>query len=111
MATDKLSPGGQNPRPGRPGASSHISGQPNDADDPTNDMQDPAKVPSQLGDNAGGNLSNRDEGGGGERHGSASFLGHGEEPPISDDHPPRGQRGLPNVEDSPRNTPGGKSSQ
>ena len=93
-------------------AAKPIAGRPssNEADE---ELQNPADIPSRL---TARELRARDpakagdgESKTGERHASASFSGPKGEPIISDEDPPRGNRGLPRHKDIPRKTPGGKS--
>lgn len=79
-------------------ASQPIGGQPRSADEDS-DLQKPEDAPSFL---TARELQARDpakgESGadaGGERHGAASFDGPGGEPNVTDEEPPRGERGLP----------------
>ena len=75
------------------------TGNPRRTGEPVDDeLQQPDQVPSFL---TARELQAKDPAKGekdkvaGERHASASFTGPGDEPPISDDEPPRGDRGLP----------------
>ena len=93
-------------------AAKPIAGQPQ-SDDAKEELQNPADIPSHL---TARELRARDpaktgegERKTGERHASASFSGPKGEPIISDEDPPRGNRGLPRHKDIPRKTPGGKS--
>jgi hypothetical protein len=88
----------QNPRhTGEKNASQAIGGQPR-TEDEENELQKPEDVPSlltarelQARDPAKGETERRS----GERHASASFRGNRAQPPITDERPARGDRGLP----------------
>ena len=90
-------------------AAQPISGGPRAADEPA-DVQNPDDVPSNLGSAAERKVTREsdDHASAGERHASASFLGADTDPPITDENPPRGNRGTLPTEDAHRRTPGGK---
>ena len=84
-----------------PDATQAMAGQPrSDAED--DELQEPERVPSfltarelQAKDPAKGSSAGDP---GGDRHGSASFAGARDEPPITDDTPARGNRGMPETQ-------------
>jgi len=80
-------------------ATQAMGGQPR-SDEEDDELQEPDRVPSflsarelQAKDPAKGSGDS-----GGDRHGSASFAGTRDEPPVSDAKPARGDRGLPETQ-------------
>ena len=79
-------------------ATQPMAGQPRDADD-EEELEQPENVPSPLTAREFQARSPRGDADGekdtGERHASASFAGSKGEPAITEDEPPRGNRGSP----------------
>lgn len=107
MQRNPMQQGQRNPRhDAERDAAKQIDGQ-SAADDGDDELQKPESVPSLLTAREFQGLApwvpgegRKDDAGGsggaaGERHAAASSSGSRGEPPITDDEPPRGKRGLP----------------